>query len=141
MDAQVFWNVIGNYNEQTKIAQICLFIIIILAIAFSYMQKVKWAAKFVLGITNLFIGIVFFGLYGTEPIQKYFAKSFAVTLSTLSVGLNYAWQSFSTNGNVYYAVPHRQFKYSCICRLQKEKQITSCIIIHLGIDWNKSSIF
>ena len=73
MDAQVFWDVIGNYNEQTKIAQICLFIIIILAIAFSYMQKVKWAAKFVLGITNLFIGIVFFGWYGTEPIQKYFA--------------------------------------------------------------------
>lgn len=39
----------------------------------SYMQKVKWAAKFSLGIVNLFIGIAFFAWYGTEPIQKFFA--------------------------------------------------------------------
>ena len=25
MDAQIFWNIIGNYNEQTIIVQICLF--------------------------------------------------------------------------------------------------------------------
>ena len=37
------------------------------------MQKVKWAAKFSLGIVNLFIGIAFFAWYGTEPIQKFFA--------------------------------------------------------------------
>lgn len=37
------------------------------------MQRVKWAAKFSLGIANLFIGIVFFAGYGTEPIQKFFA--------------------------------------------------------------------
>lgn len=49
MDAQAFQNVI------------------------SYTWKVKWAAKFLLGITNLFIGIVFFAWYGTEPIQRFFA--------------------------------------------------------------------
>ena len=27
------------------------------------MQKVRWAVKFALGITNLYIGIVFFGKY------------------------------------------------------------------------------
>ena len=73
MDAQTFWNVIGNYNQQTKIAQIVLFIFVILAIALSYTQKVKWFAKFALGIANLFIGIVFFAWYGTELIQKLFA--------------------------------------------------------------------
>ena len=73
MNAQAFWNVIGNYNEQTKIIQIGLLIFVILAITLSYIQKVNWAAKFALGIANLFIGIVFFALYGTEPIQKFFA--------------------------------------------------------------------
>lgn len=37
------------------------------------MRKVTWAAKFFLEIANLFIGIVFFAWYGTEPIQKFFA--------------------------------------------------------------------
>lgn len=73
MDAQAFWNVIGNYNEQTKIIQIGMFIFVIFAIVLSYIQKVNWAAKFALGIANLFIGVVFFAWYGTEPIQKFFA--------------------------------------------------------------------
>ena len=73
MDAQAFWNVIGHYNQQTKMVQIILFLFLILGIALSYTQKVKWSAKFVLGISNLFIGISFFAYYGTEPIQKIFA--------------------------------------------------------------------
>ncbi len=36
-------------------------------------KKLKWAAKFSLGIINLFISIGFFAWYGTEPIQKFFA--------------------------------------------------------------------
>lgn len=73
MDAQVFWNVIGNYNEKTWVIQIPLLIFVLLAVILSYKWKVKWAAKFALGIVNLFIGIGFFAWYGTEPIQKYFA--------------------------------------------------------------------
>lgn len=73
MNAQAFWNVIGNYNEQTKIIQIGLLIFVIFAIALSYIRKINWAAKLALGIANLFIGIVFFGCHGTEPIQKFFA--------------------------------------------------------------------
>lgn len=73
MDARAFWTVIGNYNEQTNIIQMGLFIFVILAIILSYTHKVNWAAKFALGVANLFIGIVFFAWYGTEPIQKYFA--------------------------------------------------------------------
>ena len=59
MNAQAFWNVIGNYNRQTWIIQIVLLIVVMSAIMLSYNQKVKWAAKFMLGIANLFIGIVF----------------------------------------------------------------------------------
>lgn len=71
MNAQVFWNVIGNYNEQTKNIQIGLLILIILAILLSYIRKVNWALKFALGIANLFIGIVF--LHGMEQsLFKYF---------------------------------------------------------------------
>lgn len=73
MDAQAFWNVIGNYNEQTWIIQIALLIFVLLAMILSYTGEVKWAAKFALGIVNLFIAIAFFARYGTEPVQKYFA--------------------------------------------------------------------
>lgn len=73
MNAQAFWNVIGNYNRQTWIIQIVLLMVVMSAIMLSYNRKVKWAAKFMLGIANLFIGIAFFALYGTEPIQKFFA--------------------------------------------------------------------
>ena len=69
MDARAFWTVIGNYNEQTNIIQIGLFIFVISAIILSYTHKVNWAAKFALGVANLFIGIVFFAWYGTEPFH------------------------------------------------------------------------
>jgi hypothetical protein len=73
MDSQIFWNVIEMYNKQTIIIQSILLIFIVLAIILSYSKKINWIAKAALGIGNLFIGIVFFGLYGVEPIQKYFA--------------------------------------------------------------------
>lgn len=83
MDTQIFWNVIGNYNAQTKIIQIGLFIFLILAVAVSYIQKINWGAKFALGIINLFIAFCFFALYGTEPIQKYFAVPLYVLCGVL----------------------------------------------------------
>ena len=73
MDAQAFWDVIGAYNAQTWAVQMLLLAVLASALLLSYTQKVKWAAKFALGLTNLFIGIVFFAWYGTEPIQKLFA--------------------------------------------------------------------
>lgn len=73
MDTQLFWNVIGNYNQQTIIIQIALLIFLLVAVVSTFTKKIKWLAKFALGITNLFVGIVFFGIYGTEAIQKFFA--------------------------------------------------------------------
>ena len=73
MDAQAFWAVIGRYNQQTLPVQIGLLLVLLAALALSYTKRVPWAAKLGLGIANLFLGIAFFAMYGTEPIQKFFA--------------------------------------------------------------------
>lgn len=73
MDAAVFWKVIGQYNWQTVITQIILTLFLVVSLILSYTGKIKWAAKLVLGLVILYIGIVFFGVFGTEPIQKFFA--------------------------------------------------------------------
>ena len=73
MDAQTFWNVIGQYNQNTIAIQVILLILTVIAVILSYAKKVACSAKLMLGIVNLFIGIVFFGCYGTQPIQKFFA--------------------------------------------------------------------
>lgn len=73
MDAQAFWNVIGQYNQNTIVIQVILLILTVIAVMLSYTNKVAYSAKLMLGIVNLFIGIVFFGCYGTQPIQKFFA--------------------------------------------------------------------
>lgn len=73
MNAQAFWNVIGQYNRNTIIIQIILLILTVIAVTVSYSNKSVCSAKLMLGIVNLFIGIMFFGCYGTQPIQKFFA--------------------------------------------------------------------
>lgn len=73
MDAQVFWDVIGKYNQDTVVIQVALLLVIAGGIIVARTKKIAWMEKVVLGIANLFIGIVFFGVYGTEPIQKFFA--------------------------------------------------------------------
>lgn len=73
MDVQAFWNVIGQYNQNTIIIQVILLILTVIALSLSYTNKVACLAKLMLGIANLFIGMMFFGYYGTQPIQKYFA--------------------------------------------------------------------
>lgn len=73
MDAQAFWAVIGAYNQHTIAVQAILLVFLIFSLVLSYRRKNPWMAKFALGIANLFIAVVFFAWYGTEPIQKYFA--------------------------------------------------------------------
>ena len=50
-----------------------LFVLIVTAVILSYTHKIVYSAKLILGIANLFIGVVFFGCYGTQLIQKIFA--------------------------------------------------------------------
>ena len=70
MDPHIFWNVIGEYNSQTIIIQIGLFIFLIFAIAVSYIPKINWSAKFAFGITNLFIGIGFSHYMEQNPFKN-----------------------------------------------------------------------
>lgn len=129
MGTQVFWNVIGQYNSQTWIIQIILLIFMISAMALSYMQTVRWAAKFALGITNLFIGIVFFAWYGTEPIQKFFALPLF-----LLCGILFLWESQKYKADMLE-------KPSTLFRLQKEKQDSTCFTDDLGLDWYQINSF
>lgn len=73
MNAQVFWEIIGQYNQSTLVIQIVLLVLVVIALGLSYSNKIPWITKVMLGIANLYIGIVFFGYYGTMPIQKFFA--------------------------------------------------------------------
>lgn len=91
MDAQVFWAVIGNYNQQTRLVQAGLICFLVLSAVLSYTQTVKWAAKFALGITNLYLAVVFFAWNGTEPIQRYFALPLFLLCGVLF--LYEAWHS------------------------------------------------
>lgn len=83
MDIQTFWEIIGTYNQETPLLQTGIFIFLLSSIVLSYKKKINGLAKFTLGITNLFIGIVFFGIYGTEPIQKFFALPLYITSGIL----------------------------------------------------------
>jgi hypothetical protein len=73
MDVSIFWEIIGLYNNQTIFIQFFLFALIVISFILSYSGKCNWLVKLVLGIINVYIGIVFFGYFGTEKIQKYFA--------------------------------------------------------------------
>ena len=73
MDASVFWSVIGAYNRQTVMLQVFLLALLSVALSVAYRHRRGRPAWLALGVAHLFIGIVFFGIYGTEPIQKYFA--------------------------------------------------------------------
>ncbi len=73
MDASIFWDIIEQYNTQTIYIQIVLFVSLAISFAVSCNIHKGWICKMVLSVLNLFIGIVFFVQFGTEPIQKYFA--------------------------------------------------------------------
>ena len=83
MDAQIFWQVIGQYNQQTAGVQAVLFLLLLGALALSYGQKCVWAAKAALGVLNLFMGFGFFALYGTQPVQTLFAMPFFLVCGVL----------------------------------------------------------
>lgn len=89
MDAQIFWSVIGEYNQATWIGQCVLFAVIMTGVVLAYFGKATWLPKAALGITNLFMGSAFFLIYGTEPIQTYFAAPLFV-----GVGLLFIWEAF-----------------------------------------------
>lgn len=73
MNAQSFWNVIANYNQATVYIQMILAVCMVLACILARKEKMSWLPKVMYGVVCLFLAFVFFLVYGTEPIQFYFA--------------------------------------------------------------------
>lgn len=85
MKAEDFWNVIGIYNQQTWIIQFLFVLVIISGLLYAYARQRYWIPKIILGIVNLFIGVTFFLIYGTEPIQHYFAAPLFILTGILFI--------------------------------------------------------
>lgn len=85
MDAKKFWDVIAHYNQDTWVIQAVFIFIIIFSAVMLYIRKNQWLLQIALGLTNLFIGIVFFLVYGTEPIQMFFAAPLFILAGLLFV--------------------------------------------------------
>ncbi|AEV30528.1 hypothetical protein SpiGrapes_2771 [Sphaerochaeta pleomorpha str. Grapes] len=83
MEAQAFWEVIGAYNSATWWASFAFLTLLLAALLISYTTKIHFAIKCALGLFHLFIGIVFFGIFGTEPIQKFFALPLFISCGIL----------------------------------------------------------
>ena len=83
MEATAFWNIIGEYNDNTIVCQFVLLAVLTAGIFASYFSRHKWIAKAALGMLNLYIAIFFFLQYGTEPIQHYFALPLFTTTAIL----------------------------------------------------------
>jgi hypothetical protein len=112
MDAQVFWKVIGNYNNATWTAQYILFALIIAGVVLAYFGKAIWLPKFALGAANLFIGTVFFLVYGSEPIQTYFAAPLFI-----SAGLLFLWEAANFTCSAFSRFSRMQWILLCMVAL------------------------
>lgn len=94
MNAQAFWDVIGRYNQTTWPVQIGLLLLIVISLVAAYLHRAIWLPKIALGTANLFIAVVFFLCYGTEPIQTYFAFPLY-----LAVGVLFLWEGIRHRGS------------------------------------------
>lgn len=100
MDASIFWNIIGQYNEQTLSIQIGLLILLIISLIYGIKKGQIWILQIILGLINLFISIGFFFCYGTEIIQKFFAFPLFLGVGILLIydAIHYRERSFSRPG-------------------------------------------
>lgn len=96
MDTEQFWKVIGNYNTGTLYIQIIFILLLGLSLILACKKKYWALPKLVLGVANIFIGVIFFLYYGTEPIQTYFAAPLFIT-----VGLLFEWDGIKHRKNKF----------------------------------------
>ncbi len=100
MNATTFWNVIGAYNQATIFAQCFLLLLLFTSVILALREKWITAPKLMLGICNLFIGIIFELKFGTDPIQKYFAAPLFIVIGILFLyeGIRYPKDKFKQFG-------------------------------------------
>jgi hypothetical protein len=85
MDASAFWNVISNYNSSTLIFQIILMVAIAVTAVITFKKSNGFYIKLSMGLTNLFIGFIHFGFFGTEPIQQFFAYPLYIAIGIMFI--------------------------------------------------------
>ncbi len=73
MNKNTFFEIIGKYNSNTLVFQLILIVLILMSLILAYRNKKYFLPKVFLGISNIFVSIVFFMYYGKYPIQYYFA--------------------------------------------------------------------
>lgn len=73
MDASKFWDVISNYNEATYLLQVVLLVALVVSCMLARKGKLVWLPKVAYGLTSIYLAVVFFLFFGTEPIQYFFA--------------------------------------------------------------------
>lgn len=96
MEANVFWDIISQYNQNTWIFQVLLFCLFILSFVLAYTKKLYHYPKLALGILNVYIAIVFFLYYGTEPIQIYFALPLYMV-----IGILFFYEAFKRKNDLF----------------------------------------
>lgn len=83
VDVEFFWDVIGDYNSTTLFWQA----LIVLLLSVSFYIAIKFHKPRIillsLGATNLYIGLVYFFIFGTEPIQFFFAGPLFIAIALL----------------------------------------------------------
>jgi len=94
MNTEIFWRVIEEYNQSTIWIQAALMLFLTAAMLWAYVKKKQRLALAALGIINVYIGIVFFLLFGTEPIQTFFAAPLF-----LIVGLLFGYEAVKAQDN------------------------------------------
>jgi hypothetical protein len=97
MNTEQFWNVIGLYNTDTIYIQIIFTILLAASVILAYKKKYQTLPEIVLSVINIFIGVIYFIYYGTDPIQSYFAAPLFIL-----VGLLFGWE----------AIKHKNAKFN-----------------------------
>ncbi len=132
MDAEAFWAVIGRYNQATWGIQAVLLAAVAAGIITASLQRAVWLPKVTLGITNLFLGVVFFLYYGTEPIQTFFAAPLYIAVGILFLweGIRYRDSAFVRFNRVQWALLALVMLYPVVslCMGHTFPQMVVCIM-------------
>jgi len=104
MNADTFWDIIALYNRQTWIIQLIFMLLIAFSFILTIRNKLQWLPKIILGIANIYMGIVFFLYYGTEPVQHYFAAPLF-----MAAGALFLWEGIRYRDDVFISFNRTQW--------------------------------
>ncbi len=104
MSSEAFWHVIANYNSATIFLQGIILSCIIIAIILARKEKLSWLPKVVYGCTCIYMAIVFFLIFGTQPIQFFFAFPLYLVL-----GITFLYEAYKNKDEVFKSLSRVQW--------------------------------